>query len=209
MINIEVSESERLFLESQNISEYELFNAKGRPVSQCKQEMENHGKLFAYNTTPCRNYGHTLRSRSSHCIQCNTARIAFQRRHESAGMVYVAGSLKGSIIKIGYTKDVQIREESLNRTGYAGYYDWIVLFAIRSINAGEVESRLDMALKNYSYSLDYLHDGGVQEANEIFKCSYLKCRQAMLDICESYCNDYNIVIDLNKNEYDFRNLRRL
>ena len=50
-------------------------------------------------------------------------------------MVYIAGSLKGSIIKIGYTKDVQIREESLNRTEYAGYYDCIVLFAIRSINA--------------------------------------------------------------------------
>ena len=68
-------------------------------------------------------------------------------------MVYIAGSLKGSIIKIGYTKDVQIREESLNRTEYAGYYDWIVLFAIRSINAGEIESRLDMALKEYSFLL--------------------------------------------------------
>ena len=48
----------------------------------------------------------------------------------SAGMVYIAGSLKGSIIKIGYTKDVQIREESLNRTEYAGYYDWIVLLLL-------------------------------------------------------------------------------
>ena len=203
MIEYEISDSERIFLKSQNISVYELFNAKGRPIPQCKQEMENHGKLFAYNTTACRKYGHTLRSRSGHCIQCNTARIAFQRRHESAGMVYIAGSLKGSIIKIGYTKDVQIREESLNRTEYAGYYDWIVLFAIRSINAGEFESRLDMALKEYSFSLDYLHDGGLQEANEVFKCSYLKCRQKILDICKSCCYNYNIVVDLNKDEYNF------
>ena len=88
-------------------------------------------------------------------------------------MGYVYFITNGENIKIGYTKDVQIREESLNRTEYAGYYDWIVLFAIRSINAGEIESRLDMALKEYSFSLDYLHDGGLQEANEVFKCSYL------------------------------------
>lgn len=40
MIEYEISDSERIFLKSQNISVYELFNAKGRPIPQCKQEME-------------------------------------------------------------------------------------------------------------------------------------------------------------------------
>ena len=36
MIEYEISDSERIFLKSQNISVYELFNAKGRPIPQCK-----------------------------------------------------------------------------------------------------------------------------------------------------------------------------
>ena len=60
MIEYEISDSERIFLKSQNISVYELFNAKGRPIPQCKQEMENHGKLFAYNTTASMHLSHLL-----------------------------------------------------------------------------------------------------------------------------------------------------
>ena len=130
------------FLKEHKVSSKFVFDAKGLKKSEYKEIMKDLNKLVAFNVTPCSKFGHTLRTRSGHCCQCNTAYLEFQKRNDSEGIVYIAKSLLGKIIKIGFTKSIQIRSESLNRTKYGGFNDWIIVYAIESKEAGKIENKI-------------------------------------------------------------------
>jgi hypothetical protein len=70
------------FLNSHNISLDKVFDASGFSLSEYKVIMKDQGKQIAYNVAPCQQYGHTLRTRAGHCIQCNPAAIAFIKRND-------------------------------------------------------------------------------------------------------------------------------
>ena len=61
------------FIKQQGLHEELFFDAKGQSINRIEEEMKSLGKVFAYNSIPCDQYGHTLRTRSGHCIQCDTA----------------------------------------------------------------------------------------------------------------------------------------
>jgi hypothetical protein len=195
------------FLKSQKIDLKYLFNAQGYSKKEYKKIMKELNKSIAFNVTPCKRGGHTLRTRSGHCCQCNTATIAYQQRSEASGIVYVAGSLKGELIKIGFSKALEVRSESLNRTYYAGFKDWEILFAINSDKAGEIENLANSCLHKYALSFDYFKDNHWQDSSETYKCSYSKARS----IVEEVINDFNYEVILNKNSpiHEFRNLKKI
>lgn len=185
------------FLTSQGISEKMTFDAKGLKNSEYKDLMKSKGKIIAFNAVPCRKNGHTLRTRSNHCAQCDTAKIGFQKRNNKVGFVYIAGTIKGKIIKIGFTEiGAELREKSLNRTKYGEFNDWEILFAVNCINAGEVESLTKKELKKHSISKTYIHDSKKQKADELFKCSYSKAKNILIEISEQ--DKYNSEITINK-----------
>ena len=185
------------FLTSQGVSEKMTFNAKGLKKSEYRDLMKPKGKIIAYNVNPCRKNGHTLRTRSGHCAQCDTAKIGFQKRNNKVGFIYIAGTKNGKLIKIGFTEiGAELREKSLNRTKYGEFDDWKVLFAVNSINAGEVENLTKTELKRYSISKTYLHDSKKQKTDELFKCSYSRAREILIRISEQ--KKYNSTITINK-----------
>ena len=181
------------FLEEHNVPLEKVFDAQDLTKKEYRARMKELDKSIAYNVTPCRKKGHTLRNRSGHCIQCNTAYLAFQKRNDSKGIVYIAKSNKGNIIKIGYSKSFDTRSESLNRTEYAGYSDWVIEFAIKSKKAGKIEHRICSALHEYSQKTHYEHDNHLQEANEIFNCPYELAVEELLEICESNKFKYEMI----------------
>lgn len=197
------------FLKEQKIELKYVFNADGLSKSDYREIMQELNMIIAYNVTPCQKEGHTLRTRSGHCCQCKTARIGFQKRYDSEGIVYIAGSLIGNVVKIGFTKAVAIRSESLNRTKYAGLDDWKILFAINSKLAGKIETRANSLLRNYSFALDYNHDGNWHESYETYHAAYSKAKSF---VEEAYkLEKANVEIELNSltKAYEFRNLRKI
>lgn len=201
------SEQEKI-LNSQGLSKNDLFNALGMTQSEYYPIMKRNNKLIAYNTPPCKN-GHTMRTRSGHCPQCNTAYLRFSQRSNEAGYVYIAASLQGRISKVGFTSAIPTRAESLNRTSYANFNDWKILFAIQSDKAGKIEDTVKSTLCKYADTLDYDHDGKSQSASELLRCNYLKIRQTIIEICEQYSYTYEIKIDIDDSKYRFKNLRKL
>jgi hypothetical protein len=149
-----------------------------------------------------------LRNRSGHCIQCNTAYLAFQKRHDSAGIVYIAGSQLGQVIKVGFTKAVQVRSESLNRTKYAGFQDWKILFGVKSDLAGNIETAANSYLNKHIYKFDYEHDGHEQESHETFLCSLSKSKSIIEYIIKNNSYDSEILLNLKVESYEFPNLIR-
>tara|TARA_R110002033_G_scaffold113972_2_gene158963 strand:+ start:1505 stop:2119 length:615 start_codon:yes stop_codon:yes gene_type:complete len=199
-----LTKSQIEFLKTQGISEKMTFNAKGLKKSEYKNLMKPKGKIIAYNVSPCRKEGHTLRTRSGHCAQCDTAAIGFQKRSNKVGFTYIAGTQKGKLIKIGFTEiGVELREISLNKSKYGEFEDWKILFAVNCINALEVENKTQSELKENSVSITYNHDNKKQKTDELFKCSYSKSKNILINISEE--EKYNSTITINKigKNYEF------
>lgn len=198
------------FLQKHKIHPRYVFNAKGIAKGQYKLVMKELNKGIAYNVSACKEAGHTLRTRSGHCCQCNTARLEFQKRNDSGGNVYIAGTVTGQTIKVGFTKSVEIRSESLNRTKYAGYSDWEIIYAISSKDAGRIETKTNVLLQAYELATPYSHDGHWQDSFETFKCSFSKAKEIINIVCNENDYSYNNVFEqAYRSKYEFSNLIKL
>jgi hypothetical protein len=168
----QLSPDQLAFLIKHNIPEELVFDANYSRHVIWQNQMRIEGKLFAFNVLACKKGNHELRSRSNHCIQCNSANIWFEIRHYSQGHIYIAGSKEDKIIKIGFTDNPNYRLQTLNNSKYGSASDWVMLFHAKCPNAGELERDLKSELKLYSFNTEYIHAGDIQIATELFKCNY-------------------------------------
>lgn len=203
-----LSKDQLRFLEEQGIGTNQIFDAKGLTKSEYRSQMKKDGRIIAYNVSPCQKEGHTLRTRSGHCAQCNTAHLGFQKRNDDAGFVYIAGTLEGKLIKVGFTSKVEIRSESLNRTKYGGFSDWQILFALTCINAGEIEIKIKSKLSDYSITKVYQHNNKSQNTDEIYTCSYSTAKMKLIEVVENGEFSANIKVEKIGINYQFPNLAR-
>jgi T5orf172 domain len=158
------------FLQSQGISQDQVFDASGLSTSIYKKIMSERNLLIAYGVSPCDAVGHTLRTRAGHCAQCDTSKIAYLLRHNAEAYVYVAFSKSKNLSKIGTCKSIIQREESLNNHGYGNIYDWNIVFHKKCKNAGKIETTAHSYLKGLEISREYDRWGTVADAREIFDC---------------------------------------
>ena len=161
------------FLVRHNIPLSAVFDATGiwLPRARSKAIMRSLGKWIAFGTSPCGKAGHTLRTRGGACIQCKTATIAFQRRYLEAGYVYVAGSLRRQIVKVGQTSDPHNRCYHLNiDENYAGTSDWKLLYFVAVPSSGKIEFEAHKLLDHYAAPLTYEFRGVEIDTRESFYC---------------------------------------
>ena len=199
------------FIEEHGLEINLFFDAKGKPVSHIKEEMKSKNKIFAYNSTPCQSNDHTTRSIAGHCIECDTSRIEFTKRHYNLAYVYIAGSVKGQIIKIGCTTSISKREKSLIASNIGGVDDWKMIFHIHILNAGMVENKTQSELEPYLSSQQYYHNSHIQVSKELFKCSFIKAKQTIFEVVENLEMEIIQMKEEAKlvDNYNFRNLRRM
>jgi len=161
------------FLAKHGVPEQNVFNATGLSTENYKQNMRNGDFDIAYGTTACEKGGHTFRTSSGHCIQCDPVKLSFLLRHRRSGEVYVAESnTEPRIIKVGSGKSSIDRISGLNSEKYAGRHDWSMKYHYGVKNMGLVESEVHAAL--YQFAITdryYLKDGQKTVCREIFSCS--------------------------------------
>ena len=169
---MELTRDELLFLESQGYSIEDVLDKRlpdGRLMSknECKLAAASQGKLLVLGS-PCKRAQHRLRTRAGHCAQCDTSKLAYQNRDTEPGRVYIAGSKRKNIIKIGFTKSIDSRIDSLE--GYAGAYDWLML-ASKQVSAGGAKEReIGSLLVEYRTEEWYMKSDQSQRAIEIYTC---------------------------------------
>jgi len=166
------------FLRSQGIPESSVCDASMVGPRLYKRKMEAEGRQFAIVREPCYR-GHYIRSHAGHCMQCDTSRIAYVLRHYQKAYVYIAGSRRLRLLKIGWSETPFDRAEHLNAIGYGDIYDWELLYYGRYREAGEVELSAHSRLSWHMTPRGWLREGVPQDAREIFKCSYTKARGAI------------------------------
>lgn len=166
----ELTTEQKLFLKRNKIAVSDVFDAFGLTTSEWQRAMNETGQGFAVRTTPCNSEGHTLRTHANHCIECNTASIAFYRRSRATGYVYIAGSLSTKRVKVGMTTDLRQRVVMLNIYKYGGASDWEMLAHVKTSRAGECEFNTHSKLARHAAAATYVKAGKQLDCYEIFEC---------------------------------------
>ena len=168
MIETQFSTEELSFLNSQGIPASAVFDARGVSKSDYRWVAKDNGCNFVYQNE-CRN-GHRLKTRSGHCIQCDTRRIAFQSRHNLPSTLYLAYSEQKGLCKIGQTTDLVARIRKLRTEYYGGAGDWELLVDRFSSEAGVDEFELHAMLAPFRVTGSYYKDHHEQTFREVFRC---------------------------------------
>lgn len=160
---------ERAFVQRLGMSEEDVLD--GRQLSQkaARDAARGQGKLLVIGSE-CAKARHRLRTPYGHCVQCDTSKLAYVKRHSISAYVYLARSSSERLFKIGVTEAVEQRVRQLNFERYGGAADWKALRSARAENAGKVEHHAHSLLRSHSVSAGYTKNGRTQEAGELFRC---------------------------------------
>jgi T5orf172 domain len=170
----DLTDDELRFLYTQRIDESAVMDCSLMRPHRYKWAMEEEGYLWCISPTYCYN-GHRLRSRPGHCIQCDTSRIAFVKRHHDAAYIYIAGSLASKVVKVGNAIWPERRVGALNTRYYGGITDWVMLYHIKFESAGKIEFETHGRLYGYRCGV-----------TEIFRCNYELARKALAEASAAY-----------------------
>jgi hypothetical protein len=166
----QLSDEERAFLTMCDVPLSRVLDATGLSRSEYQEQMRALGLWVAHGVSRCY-AGHSMRTRSGHCLQCNSSRISYLRRFDESGRVYVAHSVTGKLVKIGSARDAYERVYSLSTHGYGGCWDWTCVEQFTCRAAGRVEHLAQKKLRRYARGGVH-HVAGQQRAcYELFSCS--------------------------------------
>jgi len=166
----ELSPAQLEFLASQRVPTSMLFDATGMQKRDYALAMSETGTYFAFGVTPCAAGGHQLRTKAGHCIQCDTAKIAYALRHSKEGSVYVAYSEAAKLVKVGVASDLEDRLGKIRDYKYGGASDWNILCSAFAEEAGRLEFVVQDRLSRFRTKGSYIRAGRVQSCYELFSC---------------------------------------
>jgi len=201
------------FIKKYKISEELLFDAEGEGMTdELKQTMSENNKVIAYNAKACpKDADHTLKTTGGHCPQCDTTKVTLVLKDHKPGFLYVAGSRKGKVIKVGSTNDTKDRVKALNvtLTMFSGYDDWEILYEAKTIAIGRIDKLIQSKLEDYKTSIQFFKSGKLQIATELYLCSYNKIKEAIVELQEVDGVKFTLVNERRHltTDYQFKNLK--
>jgi hypothetical protein len=196
-----LTENELRFLRSQGLGPDDVMDVRRMPQWLWFQRIKEEGKTIALGSK-CRKAGHRLRSTKGHCVQCDTKVLAFAGRFNLKQYLYVAGSLKARLLKIGVCKDLSQRIRQICTERHGDARDWEILYAVEIERAGELEDRVLGWLGEYSIYSTYWKDGVLQQSIELRRCSISQAMEAMAAVLDG--KDYYTAINWrDKSAYEF------
>ena len=208
-----LTKEQETFVKKHKISQDLLINANGEGMSDdLMQSMNDQNKVFAYNTNDCaENSEHSIRTISGDCPQCDTTKVTVALREHKNGYIYIAGSKKGSMIKVGSANETKARTPTfdISSAKYGGYDDWEVLFHARTITMGKIERLFQDKLSEYKTSYQFEKAGKLQNGGELYRCSYAKAKEVILDEENQLPADFTLISEKKHiiSEYQFKNLK--
>ena len=82
-----LTNDQKAFLKRLDVPFWRVFDAAGIRRKDFMLEMAATDKWIAIGTNPCTKAGHTMKTRSGHCPQCDTKQLGFLTRFDEDGEV--------------------------------------------------------------------------------------------------------------------------
>lgn len=178
-----LTQSQREFFEYHGVPLSEVICAEGMGALY-KKVLKDLDYLCAYNVDRSCQYGHRIRNRHGHCMQCNSFYFARKRRDSEPGYVYLAYSETEDLFKIGACQDVDVRVKNLNKQIYGGASDWAILHFAFSGYCYRAETRVSRALSAYR-KLTFRHSGNYEDSLETYVFPEVGF---VIEIINEYCD---------------------
>lgn len=179
-----LTKDQKTFLKRLDIPEWRVFDVVGMQRKDYMLEMAATDKWIAIGTNPCTKEGHTMKTRSGHCPQCDTKQLGFLTRYDKPGEVYIAQGKRGKLIKIGFALEAQSRLAGLNSYAYGGVTDWEIKLVLTCNKANRVETMAHSLIANHRITTSvptYFKNGRLVECRELFGCKYVVAESAVLE----------------------------
>jgi T5orf172 domain-containing protein len=130
---------------------------------------------------------------------------AARARMEADAFVYISASRKLGLIKIGWTKNSN-RGQSMNKDGYGGATDWVLLYERKFKRSGWVESNAHKCLNAFRVPEDYIRlgHGYSVKAKELFVCNYSDAYEAVERTTEQRLSDEYVWPREDVGNFNFR-----
>jgi len=173
------------FLRRHNIPIAKVFDASGYSQPEWREQMSLHEMVVAINVSPCQRARHRMRTSGGHCAQCKPANLAYQDRYRQEAYVYVLGSKRQRILKVGYSESPHSRASHLSALRYGAAVDWALLFYVKCIRAGAVEHSLLSKHRHASVFGEYWKDRRYQECFELLRCDYRDLVNSLTEILDN------------------------
>ena len=168
---MKLSQEQLDFLKLHNISHDQVFDASRYRQKTYRALMKEGGFIVAMGVSRCNIGHHSLRSRSGHCVMCNSASLSFQKRHHDDGDIYVMHSQTTNLVKIGTADSATERLVTLNKQAYGDVKDWELVFSIRVTNSGYAEQLIHGNLWKHNTTRYFFKNGSMVLAQEVFSCT--------------------------------------
>ena len=182
IIKTPLTKEQKDFVKKHQLSEDLLFDANGEGMSdELRQSMLDTKTVLAYNATgSLENAEFNFVNIDGDFVQGNLEKIPFALRTYKTGYIYIAGSKKTHLIKVGSCNETKDRIKSLNITTskHGGIDDWELIFQAKTETLGKVERMFQQKLSEYKSSAQY-EKGKIQNGGELYRCSYNKAKDAM------------------------------
>lgn len=208
-----LNKEQKDFMKKHQIPEDLLFDANGEGFSEeLKQNMSEANKVLAYNAVGCEaNTDYNFINIEGDFVQGDTDKIPFALRTYKTGYIYIAGSIKAHLIKVGSSNEVKDRIKSLNisTAKSGGYDDWELLLQAKTTTLGKVERLFQQKLVEYKSSAQYEKHGKIQNGGELYRCSYNKAKEVLTALEEEEKIEFTQINEKRHllSEYQFKNLK--
>lgn len=178
-----LTQSQLDFLKRHKIDPSEALDASGMSRSKWPEVMKAQQKRLAYGSSiaPCDKGGHTLRTRKGHCAQCNPSSLSFSARYAKTAHVYIIGSARSGLIKIGLTEnEITERLANINSELYGGADDWLELAISETVkDSGRIEANAQKSLEWARVEARSLRPNRQHDSMEVFACCFTEARAAV------------------------------
>lgn len=202
-ISAQLTPGQQLFLKRHDIPLNKVFDATGFSQPDWREHMSLHEMVVAINVRPCRKAGHRMRTSGGHCVQCKPANLAYQERYRQEAYVYILGSKRQQILKVGYSESPHSRADHLSVLRYGAATDWVLLFYVRCKRAGAVEHSLLSRHRDSSVFGEYWKDRRYQECFELLRCDYTNLINSLSEILGETAMQSAWEADDIANQYNF------
>ncbi|PUE35533.1 GIY-YIG nuclease family protein [Limnohabitans sp. Hippo4] len=165
-----LTKQELSILKALGISEAETLDvSKISSKAERKRAANEVGAKVTYGYTPHFKCGYCLKTPSGNCIVCEPKYLAYDKRYQDSGTLYIAYSIEKSYMKVGSTTKIKERSKTLRQQNYGGFSDWVISFSEDvHASAGQIEEEMKRNLKDYKVEGEYIKDGKMQRAIEMF-----------------------------------------
>lgn len=212
IIKTPLTKEQKDFIKKYQIPEDLLFDANGKEMSEeLKQSMLDSKTVIAYNATGnLENPDFNFINIDGDFVQAEPEKIPFALRTYKTGYIYIAGSKKNHLIKVGSSNETKDRIKTLNitTTKSGPIDDWELIFQAKTETLGKVERMFQQKLSEYKSATQY-EKGKLQNGGELYRCSYHKAKDAITAAEGEEQFEFTQVNEKKHliSEYLFKNLR--